>query len=176
MVQYKIMELAVDAPERLAIYRPDKRFGDALARMQKFRGDEPDSWKVADGLLSYRLCGDGFYFKLCTRVQLEVMSTNLLPGMYLPREFVEAGLADGSLKGEHGGFSITIDNTKRHISNTLFAELVRDGWIGTRGLSSIRVAEIVREGLVQGHAMVIARSRPPRIQPDPEATLADLGL
>jgi hypothetical protein len=39
-----------------------------------FRAGEPDGWQTADGLCSYRLCGDGFYFKLSSRVQLEVLS------------------------------------------------------------------------------------------------------
>ena len=35
-----------------------------------------------------------FRFKLCSRMQLEVLSEALLPGMYLPRDYIETLLID----------------------------------------------------------------------------------
>ena len=168
MVQYKLMEQRH--------YRPDVSFDRQLRKMQQFRIDEPDAWQVECGPSSYRLCGDGFYFKLCTRVQLEVLSESLLPGMYLPRQFVEAILDDVSLRGPQGGRVVTFENTGRHLTNTLFTDLVRDGWIGTREVSSLRIGEIVKEALSWKRSVVLARSRPSQVASDLNETLDVLGL
>ena len=126
--------------------------------------------------MTYRLCGDGFYFKLCTRVQLEVLSESLLPGMYLPRQLMEATLDDVSLRGPRGGRVVTFKNTARHLTNTLFADLMCEGWIGTRGISSSRIGAIVKEALSGTRAVVLARSRPRHIAADLNQTLEVLDL
>jgi hypothetical protein len=176
LVQYKSMERGSDANDASAAYRPDSSFADGLARMRDFRSTYPDTFGVGDGSAAYRLAGDGFFFKLCSRVQLEVLSQALLPGMYLSREFVEALLVDPATVGPRGGRSLTFENTQRHISNTLFAELVRDGWVGTRGASSSRVAEVLRASLTARRAVVLARSRPAGAAAHPDETLTTLDI
>ena len=169
MVQYKIMNESLQ-------YRPDQSLDRQLEKMQGFRADNPDMWKVESGPSSYRLCGDGFYFKLCRRVHLEVSSEKLLPGMYLPRQFMEAILTDSSLRGPRGGRIVTTGNTERYLNNTLFVDLLRAGWIGTRGVSSSRIGEIVTEALAERNSVVIARGRPRRSGADLNETLDELGL
>lgn len=176
LVQYKSMEKTNTHNQPSAAYRPDAAFDEELGRMHAFRASQPDFWETPNNPTSYRLCGDGFFFKICSRVQLEVLSESLLPGMYFPRLFVEAVLASPATKGPRGGSLITFDNTERHISNTLFAELVRDGWIGTRCVSSEQVASIVRNKLTSGQAIVLARSRPPADDANPNHTLAVLDI
>ncbi|CAH2900329.1 MAG: hypothetical protein PCALPYG88_4262 [uncultured Paraburkholderia sp.] len=176
MVQYKCMERAKDTPEASAVYRPDERFDAELGRMIEFRNTTEDQWQIANGKSTYRLSGDGFFFKLCSRTQLEVLSEALLPGMYLAREHVQAVLADPAALGPRGGRQITFENTARHLSNTLFAELLRDGWIGTRGVSSAQVADIVGTSLSAGRAVVVARARPVGAPANPMGTLAELDL
>jgi len=176
LVQYKSMERAEASSDRATVYRPDASFDAELARMRAFRAGEPDSWVIADGPSAYRLCGDGFFFKLCTRIQLEVLSESLLPGMYLPRLFVETTLASPEAQGPRGGRLISHENTQRHISNTVFAELVRDGWVGTRGVSSAEIASIVREVLLVRRGVVIVRSRPATVPANRAQTLTTLGL
>ena len=176
LIQYKSMDRPSDAPDRSAVFRPDANFDRELARMSAFRSATVDSWRVSDGRAAYRLSGDGFFFKLCSRVQLEVLSESLLPGMYLPREFVEATLVDPAALGPRGGRIITFENAGRHLSNTLFADLLRDGWIGTRGIASAQIAETVRLLLSGGRAVVIARSRPASVAADLSATLTGLEL
>ena len=172
MVQYKLMEQGPWGPG----YRPDAAFDRELGRMRQFRTGDPDAWQVDQGGLNYRLCGDGFYFKFCARVQLVVLEESLLPGMYLPRQFMEAMFADESLLGPKGGRVVTFKNTARHITNTLFTDLVRDGWIGTRGISSSRIAEIVKEALSGNKSVVLARSRPHQAAADLNGTLDVIGL
>jgi hypothetical protein len=174
LVQYKAMEPG-GAGENAA-YRPDASFDVELARMVAFRKSTPDQWSIGDGVGAYRLCGDGFYFKLCSRVQLEVLSDTLLPGMYLPREMIEELFAGQVTVGPRGGRVITFENAKRHLSNTLFADLIRDGWIGTRGVSSSLIAKVVSDALANNRALVIARSRPQLTSADLRGTLQDLNL
>ncbi|WP_343499491.1 hypothetical protein [Achromobacter denitrificans] len=176
MIQYKCMEPAKDTPGASAVYRPDERFDAELTRMIEFRNAMEDKWTIADGKCMYRLSGDGFFFKLCARIQLEVLSEALLPGMYLAREHVQAILADPAAFGPRGGRQITFENTARHLSNTLFAELLRDGWIGTRGVSSAQVADLVGTSLSSGRAVVVARAKPVGEPANPMRTLAELNL
>lgn len=176
MVQYKSMERRDDVIEHSAVYRPDARFDAELERMVAFRRTATDQWQVADGKASYRLSGDGFFFKFCSRVQLEVLSEALLPGMYLAREHIQAILSDPSGLGPRGGRQITFDNTERHLSNTLFAELLRDGWIGTRAIASAQIAQIVRDSLGAERAVVLARARRAGEQANAAQTLTALDL
>lgn len=176
LIQYKVMERENNALDRSALFRPNKHFDDQLLNMAAFRTATPDQWQLSDGSSAYRLCGDGFYFKFCSRIQLEVLSEGLLPGMYLPRQFVQATLDEPTTLGPQQGRIITFENTGRHMSNTLFAELLRDGWIGTRGIASSQIAEMVKAGLTLGKAVVIARSRPQGNMADPEETMATLGV
>jgi hypothetical protein len=176
LIQYKMMERATDAPERTAVYRPDSdaSFAKEQTRMAAFRTNTPDAWQTSDSPKTYRLCGDGFFYKLCPRIQLEVLSESLLPGLYMPRLYMESVLSDM----HQGGVTrvLSYDNVPRHITNTLFAQLVRDGWIGTRGISSVEVAKILRLGLQEGKSVVAAVSRPVGVPSKPAETLALLGL
>lgn len=174
LVQYKLLEDQFET--RGGIYRVDPAFEKALRRMNRFRASEPDDWRIKNGHGSYRLCGDGFYFKLCRRVQVEPRSNELLPGMYLPRLFIEAALADSTFSGPQGGRVISSENVARHLTNTLFANLVRDGWIGTRETSSSQIRAFLTESLSDRRSLVLGRSRPGGVGADPERTMSDLGL
>ena len=174
LVQYKLLE--GDFRTKGGIYRVDPAFDKALKKMDRFRAGEPDDWQIKHGHGSYRLCGDGFYFKLCRRVQVEPLSTELLPGMYLPRLFIEAALADSTFSGPQGGRIISSENVARHLTNTIFADLVRDGWIGTRGIISSRIRAFLTESLTERRSLVFGRSRPRGVRADPGATLDAIGL
>lgn len=176
LVQYKMMERGPSSDRGEPAYRPDDAFDEALQKMDSFRKKSPDEWTSPRKSTEYRLCGDGFYFKLCSRVQLEVLSEALLPGMYLPRQFVVAALEESSVQGPRGGRLITFENTGRHINNTIFASLLRDGWIGTRGVSSFAIAKIMHESLAAHKAVVIARARPRGVAGNLRQTIAALSM
>lgn len=144
--------------------------------MNGFRDETPDVWVPTDGTSGYRLSGDGLYFKFCSRVQLEVLSETLMPGMYLPREYLLSLLEDPDARGELGGRLVSFKNTGRHITNSFFSDLLRDGWIGTRGISSDKVAEIVRKAVEGGRSVTLARARPEGDEPNPMQTLADIDI
>ena len=172
MVQYKVMEDRL----RGAAFRIDNQFEQDLERMASFRTQFPDSWGVTEGSRRYRLCADGFYFKFCPRVQLNVFSSSLLSGMYLPRLHIESLLADGSLNGPTGGKVITFENTARHLTNTTFATLAREAWIGTRGLSSQEVGRLVAGGLDAKRSVILGRARRVGTTADLAETVTQLGL
>lgn len=176
LVQYKSMERNEGARDKEAIYRPDETFDKEIGQMNGFREQTPDTWAPTEGITGYRLSGDGFYFKFCSRIQLEVLSEALMPGMYLPREYLIALLEDPDARGERGGRLVSFKNTGRHITNSLFSDLLRDGWIGTRGVSSEKVAEIVRKAVESGRSVTLARSRPEGDAPNPMQTLADISV
>jgi hypothetical protein len=80
------------------------------------------------------------------------------------------------LTGPRGGRAITSKNLQRHISNTLFTNLVRDAWIGTRGVSSDAIGKVVREGLSAGRSAVIGVANVEGVPADLTATRKRLGL
>ncbi len=170
MLQYKAME-----GHSPGAFRPNTQFTSELERMVHFRRKHRDRWKTKDDIARYRLCGDGFYFKFCWRIQLEILSPGLLPGMYLPRPYLQT-LLRSQATGSRGGKLLTEENVSRHISNTLFAALVRDAWIGTRGLSSKKIARLVSLSLNAGRSVVIGRGRPEGRAPDLDETRSLLHL
>lgn len=178
LVQYKLMEQGANQDESETVYRPDSdgSFSSELKRMRDFRTRVADNWHPGDGPAHYRLCGDGFYFKFCPRIQLELMSPSLLPGMYVSRLLMESLLTGDTLKGPRGGKAITSGNMQRHINNTMFADLVRDAWIGTRGVSSAEIGKIVREAIVAGRSVVLGGARTEGAAADLDATRSALGL
>ena len=176
LVQYKSMDRSDNSRDNEIIYRPDKTFDKEIGAMNRFREEIPDLWQPTQRMTGYRLSGDGFYFKFCSRVQLEVLSEALMPGMYLPREYLIALLDDPDARGERGGRLVSFKNSERHITNTLFSSLLGDGWIGTRGVSSEKVAEIVRNSVESDRSVTLARSRPEGEVPNPTQTLSDIAV
>jgi hypothetical protein len=176
LVQYKSMDRKDNARDKEAIYRPDATFDKEIGAMNRFREEIPDAWAPTQGITGYRLSGDGFYFKFCSRVQLEVLSEALMPGMYLPREYLLALLDDPNALGARGGRLVSFKNCERHITNSLFSNLLGDGWIGTRGISSEKVAEIVRKSVESDRSMTFARARPEGESPNPNQTLSEIGV
>lgn len=176
LIQYKMMERKRSGSREDTVYRPDPGFDEALQQMGSFREKSPDTWARPHQAMQYRLCGDGFYFKLCSRIRLEVLSDSLLPGMYFPRQFISAALMDSQMQGPRGGRLITFENPGRHINNTVFTHLLRDGWIGTRGISSSAIAKIMHESLAADNAIVIARARPRGAVPNLYETIDRLDL
>ena len=162
LVQYKRMskEKLKDEDPESAVYRPkgDKNFQLEMDRMKGFRKRFPDEWTPPNTWSTYRLNGDGFFFKFCPSITLEPMSQSLTRGMYLPREYVDSLLQADVTDGPNLGKLLSYDNVKRHFNNTEFTQLVRDGWIGTRGVSSEEVTKIIKEALAENRAVVYARS------------------
>lgn len=173
LIQYKVFLENRRGSRRGPI---DEQCEKGLARMKRFRAAIKDDWPAPRSSTGYRLCSDGFFFKFCDRTQLEVLSDSLLPGLYLPRLQLETLIESGELKTERGKHVLTDDNVGRYFSNTTFASLLRDGWIGTRGPSSNQIAAIVREALTTGRSVVLANARVEDDAAEPQEVLGELGL
>lgn len=162
LVQYKRMgkeKLSKNDPDTW-VFRPsgDRNFEAEVVRMQKFRKENPDEWSKDHSWKEYRLNGDGFFFKFCPSVTLQVLSADLIRGCYLPREYAESLLRSEVTKGSRGGKLLSFENVQRHLNNSEFTGLVRDGWIGTRDKSTTLISEVIQNALDKERAVIFASS------------------
>jgi hypothetical protein len=90
---------------------------------------------------------------------------DLIPGMYLARAHFE-GLLE-TRKGPRGGTHIAYENVPRHLNNTMFIDLVRDGWLGSRGPGTDEIRDLIQQSIQTGHAVMlgIQQQEPPGLQP-----------
>lgn len=147
LVQYKRLQRSKAGSSTPAFYRPDANLEDELVRMRRIDG------------LSHGV--PGRFRLLCTPCWLKLTDPSstvddpaaLLKGMYFAREHFEELLA--SCRGPHGGIRIGYDNVDRYMTNTVFTELVRDGWIGSRGAATADIRGLIAESLGAGHALLV---------------------
>jgi hypothetical protein len=70
-----------------------------------------------------------------------------MEGMYIPLGLVDLMLASSNDTTKSGNLKITWKDdrypTQRHINNTTFANLFRDGWIGSCGTTSDHIRALV---------------------------------
>jgi hypothetical protein len=131
-------------------YRPKGRLISELTRMRKV--DEQCA-RSRDG--EFRLLPTPCWVKLCRTERLDLERTRLLEGMYLARPHFEQLLEDPSVRGPKGGVRLDYDTVDRHLSNSLFTDLVRDGWIGSTGTGTAYVADQIRRSLTARRAVVV---------------------
>lgn len=162
LIQYKRMkkERVKDNDPETAVFRPssDRNFETEIERMKSLRKEFPDRWGDSKAWEKYRLNGDGFFFKFCPSINLTPFSTDLVKGMYIPREYIESLIASTLTDGPRAGKIISYENVQRYFNNTDFTKLVSDGWIGTRGISSAEITKIVSESLRADRSIIYARS------------------
>lgn len=69
----------------------------------------------------------------------------VLRGMYVPAEYLQRAIEDGSLRtGPRAGFEVTYANT-RYLPRDAFVALVRRGFAGTTKAGSEAVLEVAQE-------------------------------
>ena len=153
LVQYKKMERSLHDDEdggpgnqRRLTYRPDHNLLSELQRMQQI-----------DTICSqhsgpFRLLPTPCWVKLCEPDARIRDPAELIKGMYFAREYFEELLR--ICKGPRGGTCLTYDNVPRYLNNTMFIDLVRGGWIGSRGSASAQVRSLVQESIETRHAVV----------------------
>ena len=159
MVQYKMMEpeerqrrcvmlgnYAYDELDDQEWLVPiDKQFRDELARMATFDKD-----LAPDG--PYRLNSGTFFIKLVKRHAAANTSSILLSLGHLNQL-----IADGQLSGKRGGLRISYRGLAGHYLRTdPFVDLVRSGYIGTRGATTKHFSALIEAALDGGRAVVAA--------------------
>jgi hypothetical protein len=138
MVQYKRMKAVDDK----WVYRGDRQLEKQLASMRAHVRD-----LIPKGVAQYRLNPEIDYLKIVRPVDYDGRSAELMEGMYLPLSLVELMLRSDDDTTANGNLLITRQDkrypTQRHINNTTFTQLFRDGWIGSCGTTSDEIRNIV---------------------------------
>jgi len=163
MVQYKMME-PLDSSEnendeeddeehegeREWVVPIDRQFLDELERMAKFadrRGGDRAPYRLNDGV---------FFLKLLKR-NAKANSA----GVILSLDHFNVLRNDGKLKGPRGGMRLAYSYLNGHyLRNDALVELIRSGYVGSRGSTTRDLQTLVEATLRGGRALVAAiRSR-----------------
>jgi hypothetical protein len=156
LVQYKRMRRNENGEAR---YRPhaDPSHAKELKRMietnKKLR-DIRDSGKSE--VAAYRLSSGPFYVKLCEPKLKSPLDGGMVSGMYIPLALWRRLLQSDKVRTRRGAVRITWDNCTRRFSNGEFANLLRQGWIGSAAGRSKHLSKIIEEVLANGKMLVLA--------------------
>ncbi|MET8354235.1 MULTISPECIES: hypothetical protein [unclassified Micromonospora] len=133
LVQYKRMK---QDPDGGWTYRGDPQLATQLRSMRAL-----DPGKQPGTVGQYRLSAQPHYLKIVRPSDYDGQSTELMKGLYLPLDLVDLmheSAADTTKGGDN--LRVTWDDdrwpTQRHLNNTDFTQLFRDGWIGSCGTTS----------------------------------------
>ena len=151
LVQYKMMNAQGHAAseDREWLVAIDRQFDDELNRMERFDRD------LSDGR-PYRLNSGPFFFKLVRR---DAAANSA--GILLSKGHLDQLLADGHLRGPRGGLRISFQALDGHyLQGEAFVELVRSGYIGSRGATTVHLQSLIEAALVGGRAVVAAIESP----------------
>lgn len=155
LVQYKKMKkLSTGEP----IFRPTgDQYESELQRMRKAASHTASRTPISR-LRDFRLYGQAFFFKLCPPSNFRSPPDQLIRGYYFPLDYWDLLVRSSSARGSRGGLGITDKNARRSINNTLFIELLQDGWIGSAGRTTLDLIKLVRDAVSARRAVVVAVS------------------
>lgn len=142
MIQYKRMRQEGNR----WVYRRDPNIDRELERMR----DVDENCMKKDSSLDLRLVHTPCLVKLCRHEPFRMNSSSLISGMYLTREHFEDLLYSPSATGPKGGVRILEEEVPRYLNNTTATTLIKDGWIGSRGMGTEFVADYIRRALSRG--------------------------
>ena len=143
------------------VYRPDKKFDSELARMREIAAPGEDDSSPEQHRLGQNFC----FVKLCRPATSNPFSGELAPGFYLPLDYLDKLVKAGRLKGPKDGTIIDRVSVGRHLVNGSMVSLVSDAWVGTRGLATQQVEEVIRRSLDAGHSVVAAAAASVQVKP-----------
>jgi hypothetical protein len=154
MVQYKRMEKETSG----MVYRlGDKTYEAELQRMRYYEGIlKKANLPLMFDLKDYRLHPGTAYFKLCPVEALDLASTDMIKGMYIPLDYWDALLKSPNIFGQRGGRQITFENVERYFNNTLFIHLAQAGWIGSNLEGTDILTKLIRLALEGDRSLILA--------------------
>jgi hypothetical protein len=131
LIQYKRMKWEGNG----WIYRGDIQLAKELNRMRSASSDD-----LPNGVSDYRLNNGAHYLKIVRPTDYDGQSPELMKGLYLPLTLVDLMERSPEDSTKAGNLKITWGDerwpTQRHLNNTAFTQLFRDGWIGSCGTAS----------------------------------------
>lgn len=149
LVQYKRLEdnKEVRVDERLR--RQIKRM-ESLNRLQREPEHHTD-WRIGSDYCFVKLCRTN-----TPSGEIDPTNVELLPGLYLPLSYLRLVLKDPRVLGPRDGTYLGYDRVERHIDNTIFFQLAKEGWIGSSGVDMKVIAKIANGSLADGNDFVFA--------------------
>lgn len=162
MVQYKRLTAEGTGQKKKYRYRPrsDSSFASEIDRMKRILGQlgrEPSDSHIK--LKTYRLTQQQFFFKFCAAEVFEPAGQGMISGMYMPLDYLEVFLVSDASRGSQGGQYISYENVPRHINNSLFIELVQDGWIGSTIPDANTITDLIKRSLEGDRSVMLAAHR-----------------
>ena len=144
MVQYKMLERDRDPGEGWQV-RIDWQFENELDRMRQFDCD-----LAPEG--PYRLHPGAFFVKMMKR-----HSAASAAGLVISLGHLDHMLVNGGMRGSRGGLRIDHAELDGHyLRSEAFVELVRSGYVGTRGATTRHLQSMIEATLNEGRAVVAA--------------------
>jgi hypothetical protein len=143
-VQYKMMN---GAPPH-SHFSPTKDFKNQLEKMSRIWSKLKTS--SVSRQIDYRLNNIPFYFKFVSRLERNFSDDKLCPGMYLPIDLalhITSSVPPQKIGTKH---------RTRHLSNTEFANLVRQGWIGADSKQTKVLENMVDDALDDNRSVTVA--------------------
>jgi len=151
LVQYKLLK----EENNTFIYRPDKQMKNELLRMNDFMSKYKNDETITESK-EYRLNDDGFMFKFVENKGIKIASSELIKGLYITREYMNFIESNNSPKGLRGGTIISIEKTPRYLNNSEFTILMNKGFLGTKGIQSNVLKDLIESYFRTGKAVLLA--------------------
>lgn len=105
--------------------------------------------------LEHRARCDGVE-RLEEMLEQDRVAQEMIPGIYLPLDYWDLLAASDDTRGPRGGRVFSYETVRRTINNTLSAALVGRAFVGSRGVTSEAIAEVVRAGYDAGRSVTAA--------------------
>ena len=166
MVQYKAMEPESDGH----VFRlPNKGLAQEITNMLQFQKELESVAPEIPSSSAFRFHYSPFFLKFCPRSIQQPTDPELVNGMYFPLGHWQL-IESKQLQGPKGGQGLRYresapkTNADRYMTNSDFATLVRDGWIGTAVNQSTILQEVIKKTLASGRSVTFASVRDATIQ------------
>ncbi|MBE9009997.1 hypothetical protein IQ250_07235 [Pseudanabaenaceae cyanobacterium LEGE 13415] len=157
LVQYKRMLREGDG----LMYRlNDVSYEKEFSRMEElehiFNNNLQLSLPLENSLSNYRLNQGTFYFKLCPAEITDITSTDMIQGMYIPLDYWKLLICSEQTLGPRGGRRMTFNNVERYFTNTLFIQLVQEGWLGSSVENTNIITNFIRRAIEENRSVILS--------------------
>ena len=154
LVQYKRMQHADEDADERWHFRPDNQFDEEIVRMRTLIEAQAEDITPNEFRLDERCC----YLKLCRSITQQPFSRDLISGIYIPLAYWDCLVTAGALRGPRGGTLLTYENVVRYLTTGTFVSLVKSAWVGSRGVTTDQISEVIRQGLAVRRSLVLAHA------------------